>query len=499
MRKLTKRELQEKIAGILARMRAEATPFDDGSEEAKAKRRERGRRDKAWFLRTYLPHYFDHPFCEMHYDLMGLAELRNELIFIAAPREHGKSVICSLGDPIHETCHSLMHFYIQVSDIEDLASDFLLFIKIELEENERIKMDFGELLRPGQEAKDFRTTNGIRFKARGRGQRIRGLRNRQYRPDRVRIDDLENDQNVRNPRIVRSSIDWIKGAVLGSLADDFNLIMVGNLLTRRCVLAQFIFEEEDGRRKYIGRVYRIYKEDGMPLWPEVWPTERIEQRKRQMGSTVFLREMMNDPRDEEGPFQVIYYYTIEELAGKILDMAGFIDPSVGSGESNDYKAVVAVGRDCATGDIYVRYAFIKRCSISRMIQASYGMHEDCDTRTIGIEDNSWQKLLFNDFDRAAEEYKYHLPLKGVTHTTNKESRIISGLESLVERGKIKFLKGHSDQDLLVEQLQSLLSPTVNDDGPDALEGAVSLVNRMARKAEIATARRRQAVRMVEAY
>ena len=38
-----------------------------------------------------------------------------------------------------------------------------------------------------------------------------------------------------------------------------------------------------------------------------------------------------------------------------------------------------------------------------------------------------------------------------------------------------FEKGHSDQDLLVEQMVYILNKNVNDDGPDGLEGAVSML------------------------
>jgi hypothetical protein len=44
----------------------------------------------------------------------------------------------------------------------------------------------------------------------------------------------------------------------------------------------------------------------------------------------------------------------------------------------------------------------------------------------------------------------------------------------MERGKIRFIRGHSDQELLVEQLLFFPSRTLHDDGPDALEGAVCL-------------------------
>ena len=76
----------------------------------------------------------------------------------------------------------------------------------------------------------------------------------------------------------------------------------------------------------------------------------------------------------------------------------------------------------------------------------------------------------------AEEWGF-LPLVQEHHATDKIARIINRISPLVEFGKLRFQKGHSDQDLLVEQLIYILDPNVNDDGPDALEGAVALVQK----------------------
>jgi phage terminase large subunit-like protein len=51
---------------------------------------------------------------------------------------------------------------------------------------------------------------------------------------------------------------------------------------------------------------------------------------------------------------------------------------------------------------------------------------------------------------------------------------VVSLTPLLERGKIRFIRGHSDQELLVEQLLYFPSRTLHDDGPDALAGAVRL-------------------------
>jgi len=59
----------------------------------------------------------------------------------------------------------------------------------------------------------------------------------------------------------------------------------------------------------------------------------------------------------------------------------------------------------------------------------------------------------------------------IRHASNKIGRIVGRLQSLTEFGRLYFRKGHSDQDLLMEQLVFLHIPTFHDDGPDALEGA----------------------------
>jgi predicted phage terminase large subunit-like protein len=90
-----------------------------------------------------------------------------------------------------------------------------------------------------------------------------------------------------------------------------------------------------------------------------------------------------------------------------------------------------------------------------------------------VEDNLFQRLLLKEFDLLAKELGVVLPVKGVTNRLAKETRVAS-LAPLLERGKIRFIRGHSDQELLVEQLLYFPSRTLHDDGPDALEGAVRI-------------------------
>lgn len=480
-KKFTKREYELRAKEIVSRMKQQARPFPDCSEKAKRERIERAKNDRLWFFETYLPHYFSKSFGEFHQEWNSLADVPDEPVFIAAPREHGKSVFFTLGVPLHDICCERRHFDLIVSDTEDLAADFAAFIQIELEENERIKQDFGDLVSHGHwESKDFTTRNGVRIKARGRGQKVRGLRNRQYRVDRILIDDLENDANVKNPRLVSATVDWILEALINTVAEGGSLTMINNLISKRGVLGQMIdmkMESDPESSRFISRVYKALSDDNTPLWPEVWPLQRLLKKKQTIGSVRFNKEYQNDPKDDEGLFREewIRYYHPGEIIGKTLRKYTAIDPSMESGASHDYKAIITVGIDL-DGIIYVLDAFIRRCSVDTMARVGYSRYEEYNPLVMSMEENALGEFANSPFKLAAVDKKYQLPLKGIKQTIAKEARI-GRISPHVERGLIRFQKGHSDQDLLVEQLTYFPSTTVHDDGPDALEGAVDLAEK----------------------
>ncbi|MEW5725936.1 MAG: hypothetical protein AB1896_22700, partial [Thermodesulfobacteriota bacterium] len=438
------------------------------------------RHDRLYFFQTYLPHYFHEEFGEFHQEWSALADLRDQAALVGAPREHAKSTFFTFGLPIHDICFGLKRFVIIVSDTADQAIGFTLPIRLELEENPRLKHDFGDLHGRPWSKGDFTTSNGVRVLARGRGEKVRGLRNRQYRPDRVIVDDFENDENVRNPRLVREGLDWLKGAVIGSLGTAFTFIMVGNLFHPKSVLSQLMAEkDEEGRPLHASRIYRAILDEGQPsarpLWPAVWPLERLLTKRRLMGPRIFGREMMNLSGAEDSPFKETWfkYYDRADMAGADLAAAHFVDPSAKSGENNDYKAVVSVGLERKEMKFYVLHAWIRHASISEMFAAAERQH-DAYPGPVGIEENMLEDFLHEAIGNRARETKRYLPWRPVKHLTNKEGRIIGTLQYLVEHGKLLFERGQSDQDRLIEQLVYLLNKNVNDDGPDALEGAVSL-------------------------
>ena len=479
--KYSKKDFQERADEILRRLSEEVGGFLDDSEGDRQKRRRRAETDHFYFFRTYLPHYFSHSEAPFHRELVGLLDKRPSAqevlipVVVAAPREFAKTTICSFGYVLHQICFAQRHFIILGSDTKDLASDLAGYIFLELLHNERLRQDFGELVRDNQGVEDFLTYNDIRVKSRGRGQRLRGLKHKQWRPDLVVLDDMENDREVLNPVLVRRVLRWVSGTVYPAIEAHGSLFWIGTVLGPRSALQTAILSDEEPWRHWNRRLYRALLEDGSSLWPERHPVEKLALQKQMMGSLAFNREKMNQPQDEEGVFREewLRFYQPADLEGKELNVSGFFDPSLEAGHSADYKAVVIVGLERREMIYYVLDAFIQKNSLDFTIAAIYERHKRYGFYTFGVEDNLFQRLLLREFDRVAQVRGLHLPLRGVTSKTAKETRI-SRLSPLVERGLIRFCRGQGDQDLLIEQLLYFPSKTVHDDGPDALEGAIAL-------------------------
>jgi len=485
---LTELAFDRKVAELALWAQDLVSPFRDRSAKARQERRARAGRDFFFFCATYLPHYFTAEPADFHRELVELIDWRPDPsageavtpVAVAAPRGFAKSTIVGTAYVLWQALENRRNFAVLGSETKDLAEDTVAGIAAELIDNPRVLYDYGRRLESAKKA-DLALDGGrgCRVLARGAGQMFRGLKHRARRPDLALLDDLESDRSVKNPRRVKDLLEWVLGTVYPALNPDGSLFVIGTILSRRSALATMIHSPEEPWRGWVRRVYRALSPEGESLWPAYWPTPVILAQRARMGSVQFNREKMNDPRDEEGLFREEWLQTWspDDLRDRNLVTVGFLDPSIGTGESADYKAVVSVGLDPAEQVFYVLDAYIRRASLDQVYQAVLTRQRRYGYTIFGCEDNLFQKLLLGDLAKAAVADQLVLPLRGVTHRLGKETRL-AGLSPLVERGLVRFpAPEHRDADmrLLIEQLIYFPSPTVHDDGPDALEGAVALL------------------------
>lgn len=491
--KLTELKFDQKVSELQAFAREAVSPFGDRSPEAKKERIARAEWDYDFFCQTYLPHYFDTPSAEFHHDLIHMAQQRpdpskGEAVIpsvAGAPRGFGKSTPVAFAFPMWEALYHRRHNIVIGSETKDLAESHVASIAAECTDNRRIVYDFApkvEKLKQGH----LVLRGGPSIYARGAGQQFRGIKHGPHRPDLVVLDDLEDDKLAINPKRVRFLLRWIVGTVYPAIGKTGTLIIIGTIIDRRSALAILLNSPEEPWRLWNRRTYRAITEEGKSLWPEMYSLKWLKGRRAAMGRALFNQEYMNDPRNEAGLFQDDWIRTFDpededfqaEMAGRTLLVAGFCDPSARTGESNDYKAVITVGLDTTEMVYYVLDAYLRRCSTKAAALAIAERELRFGYWKFGIEDNGFQALFVEEVDRVTAEAGISVTLTGVTHTGLSKEMRLAGLSPLVERGKVRFLAPrlrNPDYHRLMEQLLFFPSATVHDDGPDALEGAVSLL------------------------
>ena len=138
-----------------------------------------------------------------------------------------------------------------MSDSSEQAEGFLDDIKTELEDNGNIIMDFGSL--KGEKAWRtgvILTKTDIKAEAIGSGKKVRGRRHRNWRPDLIVLDDIENDENVNTPEQRRKLKNWFDKAV-SKAGDTYTDIMyIGTILHYDSLLNNVLQNPRYKTKKY---------------------------------------------------------------------------------------------------------------------------------------------------------------------------------------------------------------------------------------------------------
>ena len=497
--------------------------------------------DMEFFGWAYFPHYFSKPSPEFHRELdaiwqQGVLKGRYPLTAadtkmisrlpgtrraVAAPRGHAKSTNLTFKGTMHSTLYGYKHYPIIISDSSEQAEGFLDNIRVEFEENTAILEDFGVLAGSVWRSNVLLTKTNIKIEAIGSGKKIRGRKHRNWRPDLIILDDVENDENVRTPEQRKKLKDWFDKAV-SKCGDDYtDIIYIGTLLHYDSLLAktltnpayrsikykaviQFsqaddlwqqwetIFTDlsNDDRESEALAFFQAHKEAMLEgtqvLWEEKLSYYDLMVMRVSEGEASFNSEEQNEPINPDDCLfmeEWFDYYNEAEVnfGDPAFDFFGFIDPSLGKTKRSDFSAIVTLAKHKGSGYMYVVDADIERRHPDRIIadvlakerwlRASFGH----GYRKLGAETNQFQWFLKEELAKASAKAGLYLPIEEVQQTSDKVMRIQT-LQPDVKNKYIKFNRRHKR---LLEQLTQF-PMGAHDDGPDALEGARSIAKRVKR-------------------
>lgn len=469
---ITARNYDKEIMKLIDRIKLEAKPFEDSDPVSIQKRKSKALADYKYFAKTYFPHHITRDFGEFHDELIAIPETPKTITAYAGPRGHGKSVIVADTIPIWKMLRGDIHFFVCASADEDTATERTGAIAAELQHNERIKMDFGEML-PGVVAEsDFVTRANCRFLARGYKQNLRGLLHGSYRPDYIVVDDLEGHQ-AQNPRIAKEKKDFVREECFGALPmepDKGVIIWLGNLTHADSALNYFKMDcENEPDNPQIRFILRKAIEDGKPLWKEAYTMEALKAIEQAIGSIGFQRHYLMNPITEGIKFRREWFKYYKRLPDHIERIVSFTDPAMGKSAQSDYRAIITLA--LAKGKYYLLDAWVRRDSINDMLKKMYRLDREYDTKLF-MEDNLWQGLLWEFIPPMSETEGYLLPVNGVSSTVKKVERI-EAITPLFEWGWILFPEERSNDLQLLEEQLLTFPQNAHDDAPDALAQAIN--------------------------
>ena len=509
--------------------------FDAGAELTgpKGLRKQLAAFDLGYFGRAYLKHYFVRPSPSFHEELdeiwtKGVLKGRNPAVdakkisrldgsknVVAAPRGHAKSTNFTFKDSLHAALYLYKHYIIILSDSSDQAEGFLSDIKTEMEDNQEIRLDFGNQQGKVWKSTVILTTGGVKIEAIGSGKKVRGRRHGAWRPDLLVLDDIENDENVNTPDQRRKLDSWFKKAV-SKAGDTYTDIMyIGTILHYDSLLSNTLKNPEYESRTYRAVISFSDRDDLWDKWTELytnlfdpdhkqharefyleheaemlkgtevlWP-EKLDYYKLMVikvsdGDAAFNSELQNDPIDpDSASFQEEWmdYYEPELVDFKDIRyvFVGANDPSLGKNKKSDTSAIINLAVDLYAGYLYIEMASIEKRKPDQIIkdifEANRRLKRDYGKGfyKFGVETVQFQYFFKEVMAQLSAEMGEYIPIEEIQSTVNKMLRIES-LQPYIKNGYIKFNAKHKT---LIKQLLEYPMGR-NDDGPDALQMAVAL-------------------------
>lgn len=495
MAPLSQKEALKQWKELCATIQNMSTVDAGESPTSQSARMDRARKDYAFFVEYYFPHYCTNreteeiiPSAKFHIAAANKILRTHDLqaVFQWA-RGHAKSTHMDVMIPLWLKCQKQrdINVMVLVGKSEDNANTLLGDIQAELQYNKRYIHDFGRQYNAGnwQEGK-FVTADGCAFFALGRGQSPRGLRYRNNRPDYIVIDDLDDDELCNNDSRVNKLTEWVKEALFGAFgAQGGRFIMVGNLIGKCSVLANI--SKTPG--VFVSRI-NVTDKDGKPSWPGFWTADKIRIKEQFMGYRSFQKEYMNNPITEGAVFRNDWIRWKRCLPLRdYAEMVLYVDPSFKPTTKNDYKAAKLWGKT-KQGELHHIEAFVRQTTVVEMVRWLYDLYERLQKANavcgFYMEANFMQDIILDEFTREGNARGYQLPIVPDKRKKPDKFQRVEAVSPLWERGFVFYNEAKkNDPDMLAGLEQTLAfekGMSGHDDAPDADEGAIYILQKRTR-------------------
>lgn len=451
------------------------------------------------------------------------------------PRGYGKSTVATTLINIHKILHGFAAYITIFAATETQATQRVSNIRQELEENNRLA-EFYSIVKTGVWGQGAFECNGVLVAGHGILSTRRGISKGANRPSDIDLDDIEEDETVKNPLTRQKIIERFEHVIdylgdentnIGLAATLIHPEALAAVLAKRADFEPFCFKaieswpqemalwnsweeilldiDNDSRQEMAREFYERNRgrmdAGAKVLWPERESIYDLMRERASKGHTAFRFEKQNEPID---PATSIFfpedwtYFKIDadrilytdEKTGEIVEVPlsslmfyHWLDPALGqSGEEaamrkgrRDFSAAVTIGIG-GNGRIYITDVTLsKTAGPQEQVESVLDQYTMAGGRgEIAFEANAFQAVLLIPFEAEVQRRRELGQIVGeVTHAGLVQH---SNKTARIMRLEPFFNKNwiFVNEQVPPEFLTQFEGfPTADhDDGPDALEGAI---------------------------
>jgi len=439
------------------------------------------KRSHFWFFYIYFSDHVIHEPAPFHYDLFNITQDEEvSLGVITAFRGSGKSTIMSLSFPIWAVVGEQQKRYILlISHTQNQSGQILSNIKTELETNELLISDFGpfsnDAISWNQNMITLSGYDNARITALSTGGNIRGLRDRQHRPQLIVCDDIESLDAVKTMESRDKTFKWFTHDVLPSGDLGTRCIVIGNLLHEDSLLMRLKEQIQKSSSYGTYREYPLLDDVENCTWKSKFPNkESLSVLKNKILDPIaWLREyclkLVSDAGRIIDPKWIKYYEEIPPTTTYYRRSSLGVDLAISEKTHADYTAAITVHLfeyDESDFKLYILPNIINKrlnfVEATETLKNLFRLSNVRDSLTAYVESVAYQEAMAQNLRSDGYNVESVLP-KG-----DKRARL-SSMAPLIESGKILFPKSSK---FLVDQLTNF-GVEKHDDLVDALFYAVS--------------------------
>jgi len=422
-----------------------------------------------------------------HHEMYQALNKRYESNGFVLFRGAAKSTISKTIQVTADLCFAREPFTCLISESVDQASKDLVSVVDELENNDIIKLLFGDLKGRLWNQEEIEAINGCFVKCRGYNSRIRGLKWKTSRITKMILDDYESEANTGTQHQRDQVKHWIDAQVLpAGVPHETTFQFFGTIVHPDAHLATI--KDLQSFKPPFGYYMEVPIEtNNTPAWASRFPMSYIKMKEQEAISknklSLWLQEMYHIPavqgkprfntdmiKETAGKFQKEAGITWIELDGTKIPVNTFIgvDPAISVSEKADNSIffVVAVTPDNNYIILDIQVEKIRPYEQARKIVELVDRY---DPVYVTIETQGYQGALPDICRELIHQGATPFTIREFKSNKSKGNKWLLGLDPYINQGRFSYVKGCEGIDVFMKECVAFNEERREHD--DTIDGA----------------------------